>query len=102
MALKRTSLENYTLLLVELDKMRNTAFRPKTFLKKIRPFCKTSHLKYKWLFIRIRGSNVGISIQIESDCFVIRQNQSMHEFRFYCSSQKILIAKLLKHNLLTF
>ncbi len=102
MALKRSSLENYTLLLVELEKMRNTAFHPKTFLKKIRPFCKTSHLKYKWLFIRIRGSNVGISIQIQSDSFVIRQNQSIHEFTFYCTSQKMLIGKLLKHNLLTF
>ena len=101
MALKRSSLENYTLLLVELEKMRNTAFHPKTFLKKIRPFCKTSHLKYKRLFISIRGSNIGISIQIQSDCFIIRQTQSVHEFIFYSTSQKILISKLLKHNLLT-
>ena len=102
MALKRSSLENYTLLLVEIEKMRNTAFKPKTFLKKIRPFCSTSHLKYKWLFIRIRGANLGISIQIQSDCFIVRQNQSVHEFTFYCTSHKMLIAKLLKHNLLTY
>jgi hypothetical protein len=105
MALKRTSLENYTLLLVELEKMRNTPFRPKTFLKKIRPFCKTEHLKFKWLFIRIRGANIGISIQVQSDCFIIRQSKSVHEFIFYCetskSSSKNLLNKLLKHNLLT-
>ena len=101
MALKRTSLENYTLLLLELQKMRDTAFKPKTFLKKIRPFCKTSHLKYKVLFVRIRGSNIGISIHVQDDCFIIRQNQSCHEFIFYSTSQKNLITKLLKHNLLT-
>ena len=101
MALKRTSLENYTLLLLELEKMRNTMFRPRTFLKRISPFCKTSHLKHKVLFIRIRGANLGITIQIKSDCFVITQNQSLHEFTFYCSSQKNLLSKLLKHNLLT-
>lgn len=102
MSLKRTSLENYTLLLCDLEKMRHTVFHPKTFLKKIRPFCQTSHLKYKWLFIRIRGANIGISIQVFSDCFIIRQNGCLHEFTFYCTSQKMLISKLLKHNLLTY
>lgn len=102
MAHKRTSLENYTLLLIELETMRNTKFHPKTFLKKVRPFCKTSHLSFKWLFIRIRGSNIGISIHIQADCFIVRQNQSLHEFTFYCTSQKSLISKLLKHNLLTY
>lgn len=101
MSSKRTSQENYTLLLVELLTMRNTRFFPKTFLKKISPFCQTSHFKHRLLFIRIRGSNVGISIEVQSDCFVIRQNQSLHEFTFYCTSQKNLITKLLKHNLLT-
>jgi len=38
MALKRSSLENYTLLLVELKKMRHTNFNAKTFLKKINQY----------------------------------------------------------------
>ena len=106
MSLQRTSLENYTLLLVFLEKMRNTRFTPKGFLKKIRPYCKTEHLKYKILHIRVRGSKLGISIQIENDCFVIRQNQSIHEFIFYCdtrdTSSKSLLGKLLKHKLLIY
>ncbi len=106
MSLKRTSLENYTLLLVELEKMRHTKFTPKKFLKKITPFCKTEHLKYKILHIRIRGSKLGISIHVEKECFVVRQNQSLHEFIFYCetsnSSIKTLLTKLLKHKLLIY
>lgn len=101
MALKRTSLENYTLLLVELTKMRHTEFQAKTFLKKIRPFCKTSHLKYKLLFVRIRGSNIGITIKVSEDSFTVTQSFSVHEFTFYCDSMKTLLSKLLKHNLLT-
>ena len=101
MALKRSSLENYTLLLVELNKMRHTNFNAKTFLKKMRPFCKTSHLKFKTLFLRIRGSNIGITIRVCTDCFVVTQSFCVHEFIFYCNSQKTLITKLLKHNLLT-
>lgn len=100
MALKRTSLENYTLLLVYLEKMRFTTFKVKAFIKSLRPFCKTEQLGYKILFIRIRGSNVGISINIEKDCFVVRQNQQLHEFIFYCESSKTLLSKLIKHNLL--
>lgn len=101
MALKRSSLENYVLLLVHVDLMRLTKFNAKTFLKKIRPFCKTEHLAHKILHIRVRGSKVGISIHIEKDCFIIRQNQALHEFIFYCDSCKTLLRKLLKHNLLT-
>lgn len=101
MALKRSSLENYVLLLVHVDSMRLTKFNAKTFLKKIRPFCKTEHLAHKILHIRVRGSKVGISIHIEKDCFIIRQNQALHEFIFYCDSCKTLLRKLLKHNLLT-
>lgn len=101
MALKRTSLENYTLLLVELTKMRHTDFQAKTFLKKMRPFCKTSHLKHKTLFVRVRGSNIGICIQVQDECFVVTQSYSVHEFVFYCKSHKTLLSKLLKHNLLT-
>lgn len=100
MSLKRSSLENYTLLLVELQKMRHTKFKPKTFLKQIRPFCKTEHHAFKLLYIRVRGSNLGISIDIQKDCFIVRQNQSLHEFIFYCDSSKHLLTKLLKHNLL--
>jgi len=101
MALKRSSLENYTLLLVELTKMRHTDFQAKTFLKKMRPFCKTSHLKHKILFIRIRGSNIGITIKVCTDCFIVTQSFCVHEFIFYCNSHKTLLSKLLKHNLLT-
>lgn len=105
MSLKRSSLENYTLLLVELQKMRHTKFKPKTFIKQIRPFCKTEHLGFKVLHVRVRGSKLGISIHIKKDCFIIQQNQSLHEFIFYCetslSSSKNLLNKLLKHNLLT-
>lgn len=100
MALKRSSLENYTLLLVELNKMRHTDFSAKTFLKKMRPFCQTSHLKHKMLFIRIRGSKIGICIKVCTDCFIVTQSYCVHEFIFYCNSQKTLISKLLKHNLL--
>lgn len=98
----RTSLENYTLLLVELQKMRSTIFKPRAFLKKIRPFCRTSHIGFSVLFVRIRGANVGITIHVKSDCFIVQQNGSLHEFIFYCTSQKQLITKLLKHNLLTY
>jgi hypothetical protein len=101
MCLKRDSLENYTLLLVELQKMRHTTFKAKAFLKQIRPFCKTEQIGYKLLHIRVRGSKVGISIDIQKDCFVVRQNQQLHEFIFYCDSSKTLLIKLLKHNLLT-
>ncbi|PWB22552.1 hypothetical protein DCO46_16875 [Flavobacterium sp. HTF] len=101
MALKRSSLENYVLLLVHVESMRTTTFNAKTFLKKIRPFCKTEQLAHKILHIRVRGSKVGISIHIEKDCFIIRQNQALHEFIFYCDSCKTLLKKLLKHNLLT-
>lgn len=101
MALKRTSLENYVLLLKHIEQMRFTKFKPKTFLKKIRPFCKTEHLALKRLCIRIRGSNIGIIIQVQKDCFVVTQNGCVHEFTFYCESDKTLLQKLLKHNLLT-
>ncbi|MEP7095260.1 MAG: hypothetical protein ABI793_14455, partial [Flavobacterium sp.] len=84
MALKRSSLENYVLLLLYVDSMNFTKFKPETFLKKIRPFCKTEQLAHKILHVRVRGSKVGISIHIEKDCFVIRQNQALHEFIFYC------------------
>ncbi|RUT68761.1 hypothetical protein D0817_19285 [Flavobacterium cupreum] len=100
MALKRSSLENYVLLMLYVDSMSFTKFKPKTFLKKIRPFCKTEHLGFKILHIRIRGSNLGISIDIQKDCFVVRQNHALHEFIFYCDSCKVLLKKLLKHNLL--
>lgn len=105
MCSKRSSLENYTLLLLEVEKMRHTTFKAKTFLKQIRPFCKTEHLGFKVLHIRVRGSKIGISIHVEKDCFIVRQNWAVHEFTFYCvtaeSSSKRLLVKLLKHNLLT-
>lgn len=104
MALKRSSLENYVLLLKYVEQMRITKFKPETFLKKIRPFCKTEQMALKTLHIRIRGSNVGISINIEKDCFVIQLQHRLHEFIFYCDtaeiSSKFLLNKLLKHNLL--
>lgn len=102
MSKKTTSLENYVLLLVEIEKMRYSVFNSKTFLKRIRPFCKIEHIGYKILHIRIRGSKLGITIHIKNDCFIVQQNQSLHEFIFYCSSAKILLQKLIKHNLLTY
>ena len=102
MSIKRDSLENYTLLLVEVQKMRYTVFNSKTFLKKIKPFCKTEHIGFKVLHIRVRGSKLGISIHVKKDCFIVQQNQSLHEFIFYCDSAKILLQKLLKHNLLNY
>ena len=101
MALKRSSLENYVLLLLHVDSMRLTNFKPETFLKTIRPFCKTEHLGFRILHIRVRGSKVGISIRIKKDCFVVTQNHALHEFIFYCDAGKTLLQKLLKHNLLT-
>lgn len=101
MALKRSSLENYVHLLVFVDSMRQTKFNAKTFIKKIRPFCKTEQLGMKILRIRIRGSKSGITIHVEKDCFVVTQNHCLHEFIFYCDSCKTLLKKLLKHNLLT-
>lgn len=105
MALNRSSYENYTLLLLAFDKMRFTKFTTKSFLKWIRPFCKTEHIGYKILHIRVRGSKLGISIHIKKDCFIVQQNHQLHEFIFYCetaeSSGKYLLQKLLKHNLLT-
>jgi hypothetical protein len=104
MALKRSSLENYVLLLKYVELMRHTTFKPKTFLKKIRPFCKTEHSAFKILHIRVRGSNIGITIHIEKDCFIIQLQHRLHEFIFYCNtneiSSKYLLGKLLKHNLL--
>jgi hypothetical protein len=105
MALKRSSLENYVLLLQHVESMRLTTFNAKTFLKTIRPFCKTEHLKFKLLHIRVRGSNIGICINVKKDCFVVTQNGLLHEFIFYCDtsliSSKYLLLKLFKHNLLT-
>lgn len=105
MALKRSSLENYVLLLQHVELMRLNTFNAKTFLKSIRPFCKTEHLNFKRLFIRVRGSNIGICINVKKDCFVITQQGLLHEFIFYCDtavvSSKYLLVKLLKHNLLT-
>jgi len=101
MSLKRSSLENYVLLLLYIDKMNYTKFKVSTFLKNIRPFCKTEHLAFKRLHVRIRGSKVGICIQVHKECFVVTQNGSVHEFTFYCETQKTLLKKLLKHNLLT-
>lgn len=104
MSLKKSSHENYVLFLNMFSKMRLTPFTAKSFLKKVRPYCKTNHLNYKILFIRIRGSNSGITIEIKNDCFVIRQNSSLHEFIFYSDpkqyTSKQLIFKILKHNLL--
>lgn len=106
MSLNRTSLENYTLLLVELEKMRYTKFNAKSFLKQIRPFCKTEHLNFKRLSISVRGSETGVSIIVENDCFIVTPNQAIHEFIFYCdtvnTSAKYLLNKLLKHKLLTY
>ncbi|MDD5151435.1 MAG: hypothetical protein PHC28_13335 [Flavobacterium sp.] len=101
MSSKRDSLENYTLLLLEVQKMRHTTFKAETFLKQIRPFCKTEQLGFKVLHIRVRGSKLGITIHIKKDFFVVQQNQALHEFIFYCDSAKSLLGKLLKHNLLT-
>lgn len=101
MCIKRDSLENYVLLMDYVLKMRSTSFNSKTFLKQIRPFCKTEQLGFKILFIRVRGSKLGITIYIKKDCFVVQQNQALHEFIFYCGTSKYLLTKLLKHNLLT-
>lgn len=101
MASKRDSLENYTLLLQEYEKMRFTPFNAKAFIKRMRPFCKTEQINYKVLFLRVRGSNLGITIQVCKDSFVVQQNQKLHEFIFYCDSAKTLLGKLLKHNLLS-
>ncbi len=101
MASKRDSLENYTLLLLEYEKMRFTSFSAKAFIKRLRPFCKTEHLNFKVLFLRVRGSKLGITIHIKKDSFIVQQNQALHEFIFYCDSAKTLLGKLLKHNLLT-
>jgi len=106
MTLDRSSLENYTLLLVELEKMRYTKFNAKTFLKQIRPFCKTEHLSFKRLNISIRGSNKGLTIHVKKDAFIVIQNHAIHEFIFYCDTQntssKYLLNKLLKHKLLIY
>lgn len=105
MSKKRDSLENYTLLLLEFAKMRHTTFKAKAFLKQIRPFCKTENIKDKTLYVRVRGSNIGVCITVSKDSFVVTQTYNIHEFIFYCntleSSSKYLLSKLLKHNLLT-
>ncbi len=105
MSIKREPLENYVLLLDLVLKMRVTPFKPKTFLKQIRPFCKTEHSNFRMLHIRIRGAKLGVTIEIKKDCFIVCQNRLIHEFIFYGnpfeSSSKLLLTKLLKHNLLT-
>lgn len=105
MSIKREPLENYVLLLDLVLKMRDTPFKPKTFLKTIRPFCKTEHSNFRMLHIRVRGAKLGVTIEIKKDCFIVCQNRLIHEFIFYCnpleSSSKLLLTKLLKHNLLT-
>jgi hypothetical protein len=105
MSFKRDSLENYVLLLSAVEKMCVTSFKPKAFIKHIRPFCKTKNIKDKVLYIRVRGSNIGVCITISKDAFVVTQSYNVHEFIFYCntseSSSKYLLSKLLKHNLLT-
>ena len=100
MSKKRTSLENYTLLLFSLQKLKPTKFTVKSFIRKIRPFCKTNNLGNKLLFIRIRGSEKGISIEIRDDCFIVCENRLIHEYIFYTECSKHLLIKLLEHNLL--
>lgn len=101
MALNRTPLENYVLLMDYVLKMRHTHFKTKTFLKKIRPFCATTYLNEKIFFCRVRGSKTGICVKREQNSFTVTQTGNVHEFIFYTDSQKTFIQKLLKHNLLT-
>ncbi|WP_026713662.1 hypothetical protein [Flavobacterium daejeonense] len=100
MALNRSTLENYVLLMDYVLKMRNTDFKTKTFLKKIRPFCATTYLSDKIFFCRVRGSKTGICVKRDNNSFTVTQTGNVHEFIFYTDSTKLFLQKLLKHNLL--
>ncbi len=105
MSIQRTPLENYVLLLHLVENLKHSSFKPKKFLKLIRPFCKTEHTNFKILHIKVLGSKLGVTIEIKKDFFLVTQNRLIHEYIFYCNpletSCKSLLLKLLKHNLLT-
>lgn len=105
MSIQRLPFENYVLLLNLVHNLKHTPFKPKSFLKLIRPFCKTEQTNFHYLHIRVRGSKLGVTIQIKKDCFIVYQDRLIHEYIFYCNpfetSSKSLLEKLLKHNLLT-
>lgn len=98
---KRTSFENYTMLLIKLETMRNTPFKYSAFIKAIQPFCETHSVKSKTIMsISIRGAKYGIWIRILDNYFVVQPAGSVHEFHFYLSSGKSLLTKLINHNIL--
>lgn len=100
MAKKRTVLENYVHFLLDVEQMDYSPFKVRAFLMRIGVYCKTSQLQNKILFIRIRGSKNGITIEVGNNYFVVRQNNDLHEFHLYCESSKTLLEKLIKHKLL--
>lgn len=99
---KHTSIEYYVLLQLELLKKRHTPFKLKPFIKSVQPFCKTSKLKDKILFVRFRGSKKGLKIEIQNDSyFVVTDSTQTYEFHLFCTSGKSLLQKLIYHKLLT-
>lgn len=106
MSKNRSSLENFALLVQSYEQMSNTKpFNIDNFIRQVQPFCKTSKIKHKFLFLRVRGSNVGLTIQIKKDCFIVTKSFQFFEFVFYCDTTKypakFLLQKLFRHNLIS-
>ena len=106
MSKKRTSYENFALLIQSYEQMSKTKpFEIKSFIRQIQPFCKTSRIKGKFLFFRVRGANVGLMIEIKKDCFIVTKSYEFFEFTFYCDTAKFpakqLLYKMFRHNLIS-
>lgn len=99
---KLTPREHYVCLLQLVEnRKRVVPFSLDAFIRFIRPHCKTVNVNNKIVYIRIKGSEYGLSIKIMPDnYFRCQQNFSQFLYELRAETTNEFLAKIIKHKLL--
>lgn len=99
---KLTPREHYVRLLQLVEnRKRLVPFSLDAFIRFIRPHCKTVNVNNKIIYIRIKGSEYGLSIEVTSDnYFKCQRNFSQFMYELRAETTNEFLAKLIKHKLL--
>lgn len=102
MSKKSTSLENYVNLLSCELRTKNNCFSVKNFIKKLRPFCKTTlSPDNKLITLSVRNSNTSLLATFtDNNTIILKTSKNNFTYTFYFIDAKDLLQKMVKHNLL--
>ena len=99
---KLTPREHYVhLLQLVQNRKRDVTFSLNAFIRFIRPHCKTVNVNNKIVYIRIKGSEYGLTIEVMPDNYYrCQRNFSQFLYELRAETTNEFLAKIIKHKLL--